>query len=190
MAGNTGLGQAKKVGTCMPEKTQYVLSLNDSDTVTNKIEKMYAHKNNIKHIAFSVFIYNDNHEMLIQKRAQDKYHSGGLWSNTCCGHPISDDVQYEARERLKYEMGIDVDINKLFSFSYCTAFSHGLYENELDYVYVGKFNGNPIANPLEVENCKWVDYDDLLRKIVLNNSDYTYWFNLSVSRVIEHLKGR
>ena len=122
-------------------------------------DKLDAHKKGLLHRAFSIFIFNDNNEILLQKRSDEKYHSAGLWSNTCCSHPYNDKplVQY-ANDRLFQEMGIRANLKEFFSFVYKTEFSNGLIEFEYDHVFFGKYNCNPIINNDEASSFKWIKF--------------------------------
>ncbi len=126
-------------------------------------EKIKAHKKGKLHRSFSIFVFNSNEELLLQKRAKTKYHSGGLWSNTACSHPRpKENLGKAVHRRLKEEMGFDCKLKKAFCFNYKTKFSNGLIENEHDCVFIGEFNGKPKPNKREVEDYKWVTPDELL----------------------------
>lgn len=165
-------------------KKQVVL-VNENDSEVGKTGKMKAHKLGLLHRAFSVFIFNNKGDMLLQKRAKSKYHSGGLWSNACCSHPISKNAKKEARKRLKKEMDVNCPIEKIFSFIY-TANVGDLIENELDYVFTGVFNDQPHPNKKEAEDFKWVSFNALKTDISQNPEQYTEWFKLIWKRVFTH----
>lgn len=112
--------------------------------------KLKTHQLGLMHRAFSVFIFNNRGDLLLQKRAKNKYHSAGLWSNACCSHPVSSDIKKEAEKRLKKEMAIKCSLQKIFSFIY-TAKAGDLTENEFDHVFVGQYNGEPKINKKEAE---------------------------------------
>ena len=119
-----------------------MILVNERDEQTGTIEKMEAHRKALLHRAFSIFIFNTKGEMLLQQRAMGKYHSPGLWTNTCCSHPRpGEDVEAAAGRRLKEEMGIDTPLHKIFDFIYRTEFDNGLTEFEFDHVYTGVYNG-------------------------------------------------
>ena len=125
-----------------------VILVNEDDQSTGWMEKMEAHRKGVLHRAFSVFIFNDNGEMLIHRRALDKYHSGGLWTNACCSHPREGETTEEsAHRRLMEEMGFDCDIQEQFSFIYRAELDNDLIEHELDHVFFGRFNGKPSSPP-------------------------------------------
>lgn len=142
--------------------------------------KSVAHTDNLKHYAFSVFVLNSRNELLMQKRAKCKYHSGGLWSNTCCGHPLQkgvDDIKWEAKQRLEEEMGIRCELSFAGKVEYqihCGA----MYENEFDYIFVGYYDDNPNINPLEVECYRWVGIKEIRTELQNSNNQLTGWFEI------------
>jgi len=147
------------------------------------MEKFEAHRKGVLHRAFSILLFNSDGEVLLQKRAKSKYHSGGLWTNTCCSHPLPGEEMEEATNRkLKQEMGIDLIPEFLFKFQYKAALDNSLTENELDYVFIGRYDGDPVVNPKEVEDWKFVSMETLSTSIKLNSASYTSWFKL----ILEH----
>lgn len=162
------------------------------DINDNEIRKEYkevAHKTPMLHRAFSVFLYNDKKEMLIQRRALHKYHSPGLWANACCSHPaMGEDIKKSAMERMKDEIGIETDVKELFSFIYLNKFNESLYEYEYDHVFLGKYNGEVILNEEEVCDSKWIKLDELEKDLVNNPLKYSSWFIISAPRVISYIK--
>lgn len=155
---------------------QEVILVDSENRQIGTMEKLKAHRLGLLHRAFSIFVFNAKGETLLQKRAQTKYHSSGLWSNTCCSHPIPNTAQLETvNDRLKVEMGFDCVLDLLFKFEYRTDFLNGLIEHELDYVYVGKSDETPIPNPDEVSEYKWISWRDLINSIDRNPEEYTYW---------------
>jgi|GEM_PF-406193 len=171
------------------EDKQEVLVLDELNCVIGKSEKLYVHKNNIKHLAFSIIIFNDADQILLQKRSKEKYHSGSLWSNTCCSHPITEDIEEEAKNRLLYEMGIEAELHKVFQFEYKAALDNNLYENELDIVFFGFSNDEPKINTKEVDDFKWVHINDIENVIKHFPEEYTYWFKNMLSKIIELKNG-
>jgi len=149
-------------------------------------EKLVAHQNGGKlHRAFSIFIFNSKGGILIQKRAKEKYHSASLWSNTCCGHPRPDEpIEVAARRRLKEEMGFDCDLKEKFSFIYQVNFENSISENELDHVFVGKFDGEPKPGPKEVADWEWIGAKELKQGIKENPEKYSYWLKVSLNKVL------
>ncbi|HEX8974637.1 MAG TPA: isopentenyl-diphosphate Delta-isomerase [Patescibacteria group bacterium] len=151
---------------------------------TGTEDKLKAHKKGKLHKAFSIFVYNSRGEHLIQKRADGKYHSAGLWSNTCCSHNISGErLQKTAQRRLREEMGFECHLDKKFSFVYKLDLGEGLCEHEYDTVLVGKYDGQVLPNPAEVSEVKWINIKHLLKDIKENPDAYTPWFKLILERM-------
>lgn len=147
-------------------------------------EKIKAHKEGKLHRAFSVFILNSKGQLMLQKRANDKYHSGGLWTNTCCSHPRpGEPVESAAIRRLSEEMGFSCPLKELFSFIYKTGFDNGLMEHEFDHVFVGTYDGQPKINPGEVAEYKWIGIKELLKDMEENPQNYTFWFKEIMKKV-------
>ena len=148
------------------------------------VEKMEAHVKGLLHEAFSIFVFNNKGEMLLQRRALSKYHSGGLWTNTCCSHPRVGEILEEAvHRRLVEEMGFDCELERVGDFVYkAEGLIGGLTEHEFDYVFVGEVDGVKITpNPEEVEEYKWVKVADLKADLKNNPENYTAWFKLILS---------
>lgn len=163
------------------EKKRYVMHIDSNDNPVGLIPKVDAHLKGIRHKAFSVLIFNQFGEMLIQKRAKEKYHSGGLWSNACCSHQITEDVLFEAKERLLEELGIQCSLRNLFTFHYSEVVSNEMIENETDEVLVGIMNRCDVyPNPVEAEKVKWVEYTGLVADIRINPDKYTVWFKIII----------
>ena len=128
-----------------------VVLVNEKDEAIGTMEKMAAHEKALLHRAFSVFVFNKNGDLLMQQRAHSKYHSGGLWTNTCCSHPRpSEHVADAANRRLQEEMGFTTSLTKAFDFTYKAVFDNGLTEHEYDHVFTGIFDGPVYFNPNEV----------------------------------------
>tara|TARA_Y100001954_G_scaffold222929_1_gene260703 strand:+ start:422 stop:955 length:534 start_codon:yes stop_codon:yes gene_type:complete len=139
-------------------------------------DKLEAHKKGLLHRAFSIFIFNDKNEILLQKRAESKYHSAGLWSNTCCSHPYNDkSINDYANLRLVQEMGIATNLKEVFSFIYKTNFENGLVEYEYDHVFFGKCNSDPTLNIDEASDFRWINFKQLLLEIAENPTKFTFW---------------
>lgn len=162
-----------------------VILVDDNDIQIGQMEKLKAHQLGSLHRAFSVFIFNNRGDLLLQKRARGKYQSGGLWTNTCCSHPVSKDIQKEAEKRLKKEMAIQCSLQKIFCFTY-TAKIGDLIENELDHVFIGFYNGNVKPNKKEAEDYKWLNFEDLKNDITQNQENYTEWFKLIYEKVFRY----
>ncbi len=149
-------------------------------------EKIQAHREGNLHSAFSIFIFNAIGELLLQRRARTKYHSAGLWTNTCCSHPRPGESYYNAaRRRLNEEMGFDSELTELFSFIYRIQLNNNLFEHELDQVFIGHYNGQPTPNPDEVDDWKWMNISALKQDVQETPENYTYWFKLTLDRVVE-----
>lgn len=163
---------------------EYVVLVDERDNDIGVMEKLQAHREGRLHRAFSVFIFNDKEELLLQRRALHKYHSAGLWTNTCCSHPRPNEtIKDAANRRLYEEMGIACDLSIKTSFIYKTSFDNGLTEHELDYVLTGKCNSEPIINPEEVEHFKWQNIDTIKKDVALNPENYTSWFKIALEKV-------
>ena len=146
-----------------------VILVNEQDEMTGVMEKMEAHQKGLLHRAFSVFVMNEAGEMLLQQRALDKYHSGGLWTNSCCSHPYpGESVVDAAHRRLYEEMGFDCPLAELFQFTYRTDFENGLIEHEYDHVLVGTYNGTVNPNSQEVNDHRFMSVEAISR--LLHNS--------------------
>jgi isopentenyl-diphosphate delta-isomerase len=152
------------------------------------MEKQEAHEKAILHRAFSVFVFNAKNELLLQQRSTHKYHSGGLWTNTCCSHPRAGETTLDAaHRRLKEEMGFDCELTERFSFIYQTPFENGLCEHELDFVFTGFFDGTPEINPHEVLSYKWISLNHLKDEFNQNPQLFTSWFGIILKEYLQHL---
>ncbi|MBT1708011.1 isopentenyl-diphosphate Delta-isomerase [Fulvivirgaceae bacterium PWU5] len=160
---------------------EHVILVNEQDEAIGTMEKMEAHRKGILHRAFSILLFNSKGEMLLQQRALDKYHSGGLWTNTCCSHPLPGETMEAAtRRKLYQEMGIDLQPAFAYKFIYRAALDHDLIEHEYDHVYIGYYDGEPAINQDEVASWKYMDMLLLREDMRLHPADYTYWFRLIV----------
>lgn len=166
-----------------------VILVNEQDEATGVMEKMEAHRQGVLHRAFSVFILNEAGEMLLQQRALGKYHSGGLWTNTCCSHPLpGETVEAAAHRRLFEEMGFDCALTSLFNFTYRTEFDNGLIEHEFDHVLAGTYNGAVNPDPAEVNTYRYLSLDTVSRLLQEDPAQFTSWFQLAFPKVVSHLK--
>ena len=164
-----------------------VVLVNEKDEVVGSMEKIEAHEKALLHRAFSVFVINKNNELMLQRRALGKYHSPGLWTNTCCSHPrVNETYENGAHRRLVEEMGFDCDLKDLFSFIYKAPFDNGLTEHELDHVFVGYCETEPVINTDEVDSWKWIAMDELKKDIKDNPDNYTVWFKIIFEKFAEH----
>ena len=156
--------------------------MDEADNETGTMEKMEAHEKGVLHRAFSILLFNSKGEVLLQKRSNKKYHSGGLWTNTCCSHPRpGESVEQAAKRKLLQEMGIDFQPEFAFKFIYKTALDHHLTEHEYDYVLTGLFDGEPDINPEEVEDWKFVDPNSLRKEMERQPEIFTYWFKIIIN---------
>ncbi len=171
----------------MPEqqiRENHVILVDEQDQPLGSMEKMEAHKKGVLHRAFSVFIFNDKGELLLQKRASTKYHSAGLWTNTCCSHPYpGEDTLAAANRRLKEEMGMDTVLIHKTSFVYKTPFDNGLTEHEFDHVFIGSCNENPVLNEDEAGDYKWISLGEVKEEIKKFPENYTSWFKIALEKV-------
>jgi len=162
-----------------------VILVDENDNQIGTEEKIQAHKEGKLHRAFSVFVFNSEGKLLLQQRAKSKYHSPGLWTNTCCSHPrLDENVEEAAHRRLKEEMGFDCPLKEVFSFTYKTKFDNGLFEHEFDHVLIGSYNANPSPDPEEVETWQWMDMEELKQDIQKNPDNYSYWLKTAIDKVM------
>lgn len=161
-----------------------VILVDRNDTPTGTEEKIKAHELALLHRAFSVFIFNKNGELMLQQRALHKYHSPGLWTNTCCSHPRpGEETMDAAHRRLREEMGFDCELQWKFSFIYKAPFDNGLTEHEFDHVFFGTYDNKPVINRDEVESWKWIKMGDLLTDVKKNPDNYTVWFRIALEKL-------
>lgn len=163
---------------------EHVILVDESDNELGTMEKLEAHRKGVLHRAFSVCLFNEEGEMLIQKRSSSKYHSPGLWTNACCSHPRKgEDLLEAANRRLMEEMGIQCTIDKAFSFLYKTRLDKGMIEHELDHVLIGKFAGKPRINLEEVEDWKYMKPEHILKEMRANPEQWTEWFKIIMPKI-------
>jgi isopentenyl-diphosphate Delta-isomerase len=164
-------------------KEENIILVDKNDKAIGVEEKIKAHKKALLHRAFSVFIFDFKGNMLLQLRAKDKYHCGGLWTNTCCSHPrIKETTISAAKRRLNEEMGIKCELMELFTFYYKTKFDNGLTENEIDHVFVGFYDKNPKINKKEADEYEWVSVRAIEKDIKKNPKKYTPWFKIALEK--------
>lgn len=155
---------------------------------TNTKEKLAVHRDGDLHEAFSIFIFNLKGKMLIQKRAENKYHSGGLWTNACCSHPKhGENLESACRRRLKQEIGLSAKLKEAFTFQYQVKFDNGLTENEFDHVFVGFCDRDPKLNPEEASDFLWISRKELEEWVRRSPEEFTFWFKKIYQRVYLHL---
>jgi isopentenyl-diphosphate delta-isomerase len=168
-----------------------VILVNEQDEQVGSMEKMEAHRKGILHRAFSVFIFNDRNEMLLQQRAITKYHSGGLWTNACCSHPrLREETEVAALRRLHEELGFTTSLTKIFDFHYNASFDNGLTEHEFDHVYVGTYTGKIKPNPAEVQDYCYKKIEEITATIQSHPHKYTAWFCIAFPKVVEWLANK
>lgn len=164
--------------------TEFVVLVDERDVELGVMEKLEAHQKGLLHRAFSIFLFNSQKQLLLQQRALDKYHSPGLWTNTCCSHPRPNEtIKDAANRRLFEEMGISCDLTIKTSFIYKAAFDNGLTEHELDYVLVGSYNESPVINPAEANAFKWMSIEELKKDIKAHPGYYTEWFKIAIDKI-------
>ena len=166
-----------------------VILVDKNDNQVGLMPKLEAHEKGVLHRAFSIFIFNSKYELLLQKRASSKYHSGGLWTNTCCSHPREgEDILDAANRRLDEEMGIKTSLRKVYDFIYKAELDNQLTEHEFDHVFYGVCDNDPILNKDEAEDFKWVDMETLNNDIIKNEDNYTVWFKIAFEYFYNYLK--
>jgi isopentenyl-diphosphate delta-isomerase len=170
--------------------SEHVILVDPADRELGTAEKGEAHRAGALHRAFSIFVFNPAGALLLQQRARTKYHSGGLWTNTCCGHPRPyEPIQEAVHRRLREEMGFDCDLKEIFSFTYKVQCDNNLFEHEYDHVFVGEYECDAVPNPEEVDDWRWMDLGGLRKDIQENSGCYTYWLKICIERVVTHLDG-
>ena len=166
-----------------------VILVDKNDNQVGLMPKLEAHEKGLLHRAFSIFIFNSRYELLLQKRASSKYHSGGLWTNTCCSHPREgEDTLDAANRRLYEEMGIKTSLRKVYDFIYKAKLDNQLTEHEFDHVFYGVCDSDPKLNKDEAEDFKWVDMETLNNDIIKNEDNYTVWFKIAFEYFYNYLK--
>ena len=173
----------------MTERLNDLILVDCYDRPIGTAGKAEAHAAPLLHRAFSVFLINDNGELLLQKRAAGKYHSGGLWANACCSHPRRDESLEDAIERrLQEELGVTAPCRELCHFIYYMKFSEDMHEYELDHVFLGTYDGDVHFDQTEIEEVKWVDFDWLEDDMEKNPDHYASWFLIAAPKVLEFLR--
>ena len=163
-----------------------VVLVNEDDEVLGYMEKIEAHRKAVLHRAFSIFIFNNKGEMLLQQRSAHKYHSRGLWSNTCCSHPKPGEETIDAAQRrLNEEMGFRAPLKKIFSFIYKAPFENGLTEFEFDHVFAGEYNGIISADPEEVQDFCFKNISEIKESLQSHPQKYTAWFHIAIPKIEE-----
>jgi len=167
---------------------EHVILVNENDEQIGTMPKLEAHEKAVLHRAFSVFIFNDNNELMLQQRASHKYHSPLLWTNTCCSHQRVGESNIKAgKRRLQEEMGFVTSLKDTISFIYKAPFDNGLTEHEFDHILVGHYNDAPNINPDEVEDWKWMPLEDVKKDISVHPEIYTEWFKIIFDKFYQHI---
>ena len=167
---------------------EQVVVVSENDEILGLMEKMEAHENGILHRAFSVFLFNDKGEMLLQKRASGKYHSPNQWTNAVCSHPKIDETYLEgAQRRLNEELGITANLTEKFSFIYKADVGQNLWEHELDHVFTGNYEGNFALNEQEVSEVRYISMQQLDEEMNANPEKFTEWFKIILKEYKDHL---
>lgn len=165
-----------------------VILVNENDEPIGQMEKLEVHQKALLHRAFSIFIFNEKNELLLQKRADTKYHSPGLWTNTCCSHPQpGQETLPAAQKRLQEEMGINAVLEKAFHFIYKAPFENGLTEHELDHVFIGRYAGDIVPNAEEVSDYCYKSINEIKASLLTHPQKYTAWFKIAFPKVVEFL---
>lgn len=170
---------------------EHVVLVDENDNPVGVAEKLAAHRCGSLHRAISVFVFDSRGRLLLQRRAAAKYHSGGLWSNTCCSHPRpSEGVVAAARRRLREEMGFECELTTVFGFVYRVAFPNDLVEHEYDHVLFGRYDGDPMPCPDEADDWKWVEVAEVAADVKANPGRYSFWFAACLDRVVACLEAQ
>lgn len=165
---------------------EFVVLVDEQDNAIGTMEKQQAHVEGVLHRAFSIFIFNSDKKLLLQKRASSKYHCGGMWTNTCCSHPRETENTIDAaHRRLQEEMGMQCELKPIFSFVYKAEFENGLTEHEFDHVFFGESDQTPTLNLEEVEDFRYIGMEELQIEINENPAHFTPWFLIALDRVKE-----
>ena len=165
--------------------SEQVILVDSRDREVGVMDKIEAHRLGVLHRALSIFIFNSKGQLLIHRRAMGKYHSSGLWTNTCCSHPRPNENSLDAaNRRLKEEMGIHSDLKEIFSFIYKAEVGNGIYEHECDHVFIGKSDEFPLPDKREVSEWKWISIENVSDEIDNHPNDFTIWFQLIFKDVV------
>lgn len=168
----------------MKQEEEKVVLVDEQDRETGIMGKWEAHTKGLLHRAVSVIVFDSTGQMLLQRRALTKYHTPGLWSNTCCSHPRQGETPEDAaHRRLREEMGFETRLDKKFIFTYKAHFDNGLIEHEVDHLFTGIYDDDPVINPKEVHEFKWMDTAELINDMELNPVNYTAWFRIIMGKI-------
>ena len=169
---------------------EYVILVNEQYEIIGEMEKQEVHLKGLLHRAFSVFIFNEKKELLLQQRAKIKYHSPLKWTNTCCSHPRKGETYIQAaHRRLQEELGFDCELSEKFHFIYKAEVGGGLMEHEFDRVFVGYYEGDITINPEEVEATRWISLEKLEKEMVQYPEEFTEWFKIIFDKYENYIEG-
>ncbi len=167
---------------------EQVVLISEQDEVLGLMDKMQAHENGLLHRAFSVFLFNEKGELLLQRRAAEKYHSPNQWTNAVCSHPRANESYIDAaHRRLQEELGITTDLIPKFSFIYKARVGGDLWEHELDHVFTGNYSGEFALNPEEVSEIRYISMESLAEEMRNNPENFTEWFKIILQEYQHHL---
>ena len=173
----------------MVENSDMVVLVDSDDAATGTMEKLEAHRQGALHRAISVFIFDDEGRVLLQKRHKGKYHSKGQWANACCSHPAPDELPFAAaRRRLREEMGFETTLRFLFRILYCADVGNGLVEHEFVHVFAGHYDGPVRPDPAEAEGYQWLTFDDLLQAVEREPQAFAPWLRIYLNERGEALR--
>lgn len=162
--------------------------VNENDEIVGEMEKQEAHIKGLLHRAFSIFIFNEKKELLLQQRAEVKYHSPLKWTNTCCSHPRKGETYLQAaHRRLQEELGFDCELSEKFHFIYKAEVGEGLTEHEFDRVFIGHYQEDIFINPSEVKSVRWISLERLKEEMLLYPENFTEWFKIIFDQYENHI---
>lgn len=171
----------------MKPTLEEVILVDKADRPIGRMEKMQAHQEGLLHRAFSVFLFNKSGDILMQQRADHKYHSGGLWSNTCCSHPRpGESLKAAAKRRLMEEMGIFCPMHKIGHITYYAALDNDLYEHEYDHILAGLYSGNPRPDSNEVKHWAYKSPEELKSALITHPGMFSEWFKIAFPIYLKH----
>ncbi len=167
-----------------------VILVNEKDEAIGSMDKMKAHEDAVLHRAFSIFIFNSEGKMLLQQRADDKYHSAGLWTNACCSHPMPGEETIDAAtRRLKEELGFTTTLSYKFGFTYKSGYDNGLTEHEYDHVFTGFYDGEIFPDIEEVKDWKYFSLSEIHEMLKASPGNFTTWFKIAFPKLESYLAG-
>lgn len=166
---------------------EQLILVDGNDVQIGTGEKMDVHQRGVLHRCFSIFVFDREGRVLMQQRARTKYHSGGLWTNTCCGHPRDGEkTEDAAHRRLREEMGFDCEMKEALTFIYRAELDRGLIEHEFDHVFFGHHNGEVVPNPEEADGYRWSPVEEVLEEMNTAPERYTVWSIIALKKLIPH----